>query len=332
MIIQATKKLQDMLKIKTMVKPIDDNNFSCWHANIFNIGRKKGLLVTHNTSLYSVFIYGITQKKLKDLPSIIKQRLELHLSKDLFTKTCIDEMLKSIGDIEYMNTSKRSVTGSMNEMTKFIDGFFIEEDEAIGVRQDINNMIYGYLDYFTPHESLKCDLLNVNNKSEPLDSNFPKEALFVKIECINEHHDHKSYKKVEIKADMPLSELYRNILKMFDFDNDHMHQFYLSKTGAPYNRENIILNGAIDSDDMDSMDPEEQYDFEETITVKEAMDMEPSLFLCMIFDFGDDWIFKISKYKKEVEFDSKKEYPFVVKAVGDNPVQYPDIDQDLDDE
>ncbi|MEY8716407.1 IS1096 element passenger TnpR family protein [Francisella philomiragia] len=175
------------------------------------------------------------------------------------------------------------------------------------------------------------DYLEANKPKQIRNSKSKNDILFVKIECINEYFGYKSYKKVEVKADMSLFQLYKKILKMFDFDDDHMHAFYLGKTGKPYIRTNINLIGSEDPYDLD-IDPKEQYKFEKSITVREAMAIKTEYFLCMIFDFGDDWVFKISEYKKKVDFDPKKKYPFIVKEVGENPEQYPDFDDEYDED
>ena len=50
--------------------------------------------------------------------------------------------------------------------------------------------------------------------------------------------------------------------------------------------------------------------------------------LFYLFDFGDSWLFKISKSRKK-EFEPVKgiKYPRVVKEEGEKPEQYPDWDE-----
>ena len=57
-----------------------------------------------------------------------------------------------------------------------------------------------------------------------------------------------AYKKVEIVADTNLSKLCKDILKIYGFNNDHLHKFYLSKNGDPHRRDNIEL---IEEDEFD---------------------------------------------------------------------------------
>ena len=49
--------------------------------------------------------------------------------------------------------------------------------------------------------------------------------------------------------------------------------------------------------------------------------------LFLLFDFGDEWIFKIYKTTKKVIFDSNKHYPIITEEKGVNPRQYPDYEE-----
>lgn len=166
--------------------------------------------------------------------------------------------------------------------------------------------------------------LEANKSKQIRNSKSKNDILFVKIECINRYFGHKSYKKVEVLADTNLFKLCKEILKIYKFDNDHLHKFYLSKNGDPYRRDNIYL---IEQDDFE-FDLSKQNSQEKKIILKDALAIKPEYFLCMQFDFGDDWVFKISEYKKKVTFDPKKKYPFIVKEVGENPEQYPNFDDE----
>ena len=48
-----------------------------------------------------------------------------------------------------------------------------------------------------------------------------------------------------------------------------------------------------------------------------------SNFLFMLFDFGDDWVFRINKTRKNAELHQNVTYPRIIEHIGKNPVQYP---------
>ena len=115
MIIQATKKLQAFLGIKENEVPMGKNAMDLWYGNIFMIGRRKCLLLTHNESYYSVFIYGVTKKQMKDLSTVVKKFLQELLRIDGFTLKQIVKMSESVESIEYAKTSDKKVLGGGNE-------------------------------------------------------------------------------------------------------------------------------------------------------------------------------------------------------------------------
>lgn len=56
-------------------------------------------------------------------------------------------------------------------------------------------------------------------------------------------------------------------------------------------------------------------------------EMPTGMKLIYHFDFGDDWMFEITKMQSEAKNpDSKVKYPRVAKSNGRNPVQYPSFE------
>ena len=153
MIIQATKKLQDFLGIKVEL-PSEKDSFSSWHGNIFMIGRKKCLLVTHNESLYSIFIYGVTKKDIKILSQRLEKSLSELLRRDDFTIPQITRMCNSLETINYAKTSDRPVTGNMNDMIHMLKYYDMTEDE-LWLSTRINRTPYSRGKFHFPRDILK---------------------------------------------------------------------------------------------------------------------------------------------------------------------------------
>lgn len=123
-----------------------------------------------------------------------------------------------------------------------------------------------------------------------------------------------SYKKCEVKSTMTLEELCPFILKIFKFDNDHLHEFYMGKrTSGPY------------SDNIMKFKTHQEGE----ITLDDLFPNDEQLNLFLHFDFGDSWIFRVMKYKKDATYNSRAKYPRVVSSVGGNPVQYPEYEDDV---
>ena len=114
-----------------------------------------------------------------------------------------------------------------------------------------------------------------------------------------------THKICELNSNITLDELCEYILNIFGFDNDHMHRFLISRNG---------FNGQ----ELEN----------ESISLEDLYLLEKSNALFMNFDFGDDWLFRISKTTKKAVYSSAKQYPCVVEEVCKNPEQYPMLENE----
>ncbi len=132
----------------------------------------------------------------------------------------------------------------------------------------------------------------------------------MKIECIEGCYlEEKAAKICEIQGAYDLGELCDFILESFGFDNDHLHEFFISKNTGRNNRQVL-------KDEFKTMD--------------EIFPLEKGYYLFMNFDFGDDWMFKITASHSKVEFDRALPYPRIIKRIGQNPEQYPMYEEEDD--
>ena len=103
---------------------------------------------------------------------------------------------------------------------------------------------------------------------------------------------------IEVDENFTLHKLHNYIQEIIEFDNDHLYEFYAGKT--PRNRSYVIP---------------------EKTKLNEIFPME-GLKLFYLFDFGDNWLFKIMKLKKEKLSTNDLVIPVLVKSIGENPEQY----------
>ena len=113
---------------------------------------------------------------------------------------------------------------------------------------------------------------------------------------------------IEIDSSSTLENLHFALQDILDFDNDHMYEFYVSRTETSHKR--------IRYDDEN----ERVYN----VTLENLYPLEKNKKLFYFFDYGDSWIFKITKSrKKDQEPVQGIEYPRLVEEVGLKPEQYP---------
>jgi len=87
-----------------------------WHANLFLIERRKCVLLTHDATLYSVFVPGLKKPEFARLDDVFGQRLFTTMRWDEFSQEQIERMLDACRVIRYTRTNNRSVLGSMNDL------------------------------------------------------------------------------------------------------------------------------------------------------------------------------------------------------------------------
>jgi len=116
------------------------------------------------------------------------------------------------------------------------------------------------------------------------------------------------FRVIEIDSSSTLEDFHFAIQKSVEFDNDHLYEFYTSRTDRSRNR--------ISFDDENG----KLYD----LTLENLYPLEKGMKLFYMFDYGDHWLFKVSKSRKKPQQPQKgTEYPRVIEKIGQNPEQYP---------
>jgi len=125
---------------------------------------------------------------------------------------------------------------------------------------------------------------------------------------------------IEIDSQASLIDLHEIIQNSVQFDNDHLFEFFLGR----HSRNRSIMIGQ--EDEWDDFDP---YDTYGEIPLSQIWPLPAKgLKLFYLFDFGDEWRFRITKSRrKEKEPQVGTIYPRVIKEIGENPEQYPDWDE-----
>ena len=117
---------------------------------------------------------------------------------------------------------------------------------------------------------------------------------------------------IEIDSTSTLDDLHYAIQKAVNFDKDHMYAFYVARSDSSRDREFFDDdNGRVFSTTLNDMFP-----------------LVPKKSLFYLFDFGDEWVFKVTKTRKPPHDPQEGVvYPRVVGEAGTKPVQYPGHDE-----
>lgn len=132
------------------------------------------------------------------------------------------------------------------------------------------------------------------------------------------------YRDIEIEGSKSLYQLAEAIVAAFGFDFDHAFGFYTGLTPKTMTRVDPRYELFVD---MGGADPG-------VLSVKKTKVArafpEIGHTMLFLFDYGDDWLFRV-RLEKTGKKTAKVRYPCVVATRGEAPVQYPDPD-DFDDE
>lgn len=113
---------------------------------------------------------------------------------------------------------------------------------------------------------------------------------------------------IEIEASSTLEYLHFALQDILNFDNDHMYEFYVSRTERSRDR--------IRYDDENGL----VYD----LTLEKLYPLGKNRKLFYLFDYGDHWLFKVTKSRKKAQDPIQSiEYPRLIEEVGIKPEQYP---------
>jgi len=115
-IIRCTKKLLSELNLKPEDCDEEVNNLSCWHANLLRVDRRKCVLFTHDETLFSFFVPGLTKPDFQRIKEVFSHNLFKNLYRESFPQQQVETFLEDIQGIQFCKTNNRSVLGSMNDL------------------------------------------------------------------------------------------------------------------------------------------------------------------------------------------------------------------------
>jgi Domain of unknown function (DUF6933) len=150
MIFRLSDKLNAKIKAGTLTPlPLDENPFADWSAGLFLVWRSQYILVTNTKSLYSTVLPG---KGITDAKTFVERALNnIREFMDADGQEGVYERLIApvCGSVQFAKALNRSVTGSMNDMTKHA-GYWLEAGDVSTV--EIGSRLKGI-----PMSALKHD-------------------------------------------------------------------------------------------------------------------------------------------------------------------------------
>ena len=117
---------------------------------------------------------------------------------------------------------------------------------------------------------------------------------------------------IEIQSSSTLEDFHSAIQNALSFDNDHLYEFFIARNER--SRERVSFddeNGELYNTTIGSLFP-----------------LPHGRHLYYLFDYGDNWLFKITKTKNNPKAtEAHVTYPRLIHETGDRPEQYPEWEE-----
>lgn len=128
MIIRLSQKLAKKIKVGKLVeKPLDENQYADWSANVFNVGRTQYIILCNTKSMYSCVMYGngITNDNtfIQRSLSLIREFMEDDGKESVYEQ----HIIPATGSVTFAKSLNRSVIGSMNELVMAADAVLSDD-------------------------------------------------------------------------------------------------------------------------------------------------------------------------------------------------------------
>lgn len=124
------------------------------------------------------------------------------------------------------------------------------------------------------------------------------------------------YRHIQIAASATLYKLHQAILNAFDFDDDHLHAFFM---------DNKVWS---EKDAYYSMKSERGDHLTKRCRL-ESLGLSVGDKFKYLFDFGDEWTFQCKVLRI---LEETTDIPRILRSVGESPEQYPDFEDDWDED
>lgn len=168
MLIECTKKLSEAMKIN--IVPYDESKadpFYEWHANVFILFRRKGVLLMNNKTRYCIVLYGLKMEHFKRFDEIVLDAIKDTFLKDGLAQEAVEAYIEDCGQVQYTKTHDRRVLGQMKDFDISIS-WKIEEYlpnstlNLVRLNHWIGrNLMCGSLNYAHPIDLLRKEFVDV---------------------------------------------------------------------------------------------------------------------------------------------------------------------------
>src|SRR5690625_2021442 len=271
------------------------------------------LVLLNHATRFTVAIYQVKRKDLKNVPEMMKKAISNTLRYMNINHEIVDEYIRLCGEVTFVKNNNRSAAAWVSK-SGVESAIYVADEyngipkmflDTVGARIIFRPVIYSsnFSDSFIPYEKMRTALSELTGKQA---YKYRAYELLVTLDL----GVYKAVRKLIVPADLEFTRLHKVLQSVFDWDNYHLYNFSFF---GEQKRRKIVLTVPFEEDwgseDIVSIDGHVLSEF-----------MEKYERVVYTYDFGDNWRHEIKLLRVIEEFD--KESPYLLEASGQTPPEY----------
>ncbi|WP_208591961.1 plasmid pRiA4b ORF-3 family protein [Gracilibacillus suaedae] len=316
MLIQSTKALQKYLKVDPEPKQELAFPLTGWHAHFKKIDRKNTIILVHDISLYTVVLYGVKAKDVKNFEQVVKQTIKDALIADGFDEQVVQTELLA-GDLSYTSTKNRKTVSTLNQIVLEME-FFMDEADSESLLQPslsrrVNRGLYKSIsgEYVKPIEELQHVLERKAGKKA-----FQQPAVQLKVTLKLEGQ--QVWRRLVIPINRTFADLHDILQIAFNWTNSHLYEFNFYQQQPSYTdyylpdaNYTLVSHPEAFAYRKDGQEME----YAHQIVLRDVLNQYKSI--VYMYDLGDDWQHFIEVEEWIDNYDAR--YPVCLNGEGTTP-------------
>ncbi len=248
---------------------------------------------------------GIELSMEEEIPEALE---DLEYSRDEEAFASSEDSLDAMRDMLDMllSLSDKELFSNQPQLKEYVSVFREMKDQP-EVPKGIRDRISAILERYGDYQSRQKPKAGRSRKGRGRKKTEPEKSLVISVSL-----DTGCYRHIQISVQAMLEDLSLAILNAFDFDNDHLHAFFMDNQ-VYSGRNAYYMRGADDG-----------FPATDEVTLAEAGVTVGKKFK-YLFDFGDDWTFQCRVLR---ELDETTSGAKIVRSKGEAPPQYPEWDDE----
>lgn len=313
--IALTNKLAKALKMNPEIETKEEAPLFTWTANWIttwdNRRAEDTLVLVNHANRYTVVIYELKRKDLKDISSIIKTAIKNTILAENINPEIVEEYMLQAGEINFTKNTNRKATAWVNhagrESSFYISLTFNGIDKMFNdtIGAFINNRIVkdpdNPKDYIAPDKEMIHALTELTGKPS-----YNYQAFELRITLDLERY--RAIRRIIVPADISFQRLHNVLQDIFGWSNYHLYDF----TGyEKYSSEPLLRLVPFEED----LDYDPQAVLMENKSLNEYFPHYKQLLYT--YDYGDNWEHEIELVRVIENHDENS--PYLLEASGQTP-------------